>query len=117
MVEAGSLSENIPGTSIDAATATAGQLRQAIASGALTSADLTAFYLARIERLNPGLRAVITVSECRGRRPRQRQRQGRRLAVEAWTLWLGGRCHWSFLTDGCCDLRRLDRSSVMSGRG
>ena len=63
MVEAGSLSENIPGTSIDAATATAGQLRQAIASGALTSADLTAFYLARIERLNPGLRAVITVSE------------------------------------------------------
>src|SRR6266702_8832171 len=63
MVEAGSVSENIPGTSIDAAAATAGQLRRAIASGALTSADLTAFYLARIERLNPGLRAVITVSE------------------------------------------------------
>src|SRR4249919_737377 len=63
MVEAGSLSENIPGTSIDAAAATAGQLRQAIASGQLTAADLTAFYLARIERLNPDLRAVITVSE------------------------------------------------------
>jgi len=62
MAEAGSLSEDIAGTGIDAATATVGQLHRAIRSGALTSAQLTAFYLARIERLNPRLRAVITVS-------------------------------------------------------
>jgi amidase len=62
MVDAGSLSENIPGTGINAAGATAGDLQHAITSGKLTSAELTAFYLARIERLNPGLRAVITVS-------------------------------------------------------
>ena len=31
-------------------------------SGSLSSAELTAFYLERIERLNPDLRAVITVS-------------------------------------------------------
>ncbi len=63
MVEAGSLRENIPGTGLDAGTATVGDLQSAITSGQLTSADLTAFYLARIERLNPDLRAVITVSE------------------------------------------------------
>ncbi len=33
-----------------------------MSSGLLTSADLTAFYLERIERLNPELHAVITVS-------------------------------------------------------
>jgi amidase len=63
MVEAGSLSEGIPGTGIDAATATAADLQRAITSGSTTSAALTTFYLARIERLNPVLRAVITVSE------------------------------------------------------
>jgi amidase len=63
MVEAESLSENIRGTSIDAAAATVGELQQALTSGALTSAELTAFYLARIERLNPRLRAVVTVSD------------------------------------------------------
>jgi amidase len=41
MVEAGSLRENIGGTSIDAATATVGELQQAMTSGALTSAALT----------------------------------------------------------------------------
>jgi amidase len=63
MVEAGSLNENIPGTSLDAATVTASDLQRAITSGQLTAAALTAFYLARIERLNPDLRAVISVSE------------------------------------------------------
>ena len=62
MVEAGSLSEGIPGTGIDAATATAADLQRAITSGATTSAAVTAFYLARIERLNPVLHAVISVS-------------------------------------------------------
>jgi amidase len=62
MEEAGSRRENIGGTGIDAATATVGGLHRAIASGALTSAQLTAFYLATIERLNPRLRAVIQVS-------------------------------------------------------
>ena len=37
-------------------------LQEALSSGLLTSADLTAFYLERIERLNPELHAVITVS-------------------------------------------------------
>ena len=63
MVEGGSLSENIGSTGLDAATATAGQLQRAMTDGTLTSAELTAFYLARIERLNPRLRAVITVSD------------------------------------------------------
>ena len=62
-MESGSLSETIPGTGLDAATATAADLQRAITSGQQTSAGLTAFYLARIERLNPALRAVITVSE------------------------------------------------------
>jgi amidase len=60
--EAGSTRETIAGTGVDATTATVGALHRAIASGGLTSAQLTAFYLARIERLNPRLRAVITVS-------------------------------------------------------
>jgi amidase len=63
MAGAGSLSENIPGTRIDAAGATVGDLQRAITSGALTSAALTAYYLARIEQLNPRLRAVIAVSD------------------------------------------------------
>src|ERR1039457_7206027 len=41
MVEAGSLRENIGGTSIDAATATVGEVQQAMTSGALTSRGLT----------------------------------------------------------------------------
>jgi amidase len=42
--------------------ASVGGLQQALASGALTSAELTAFYLERIRRLDPGLHAVIAVS-------------------------------------------------------
>jgi amidase len=42
--------------------ATVARLQQALSSGSLTSAGLTAFYLDRIERFNPELRAVISVS-------------------------------------------------------
>src|SRR5260370_8760684 len=54
--------EQIGGSGIDARSATVAGLQQALANGSLTAADLTAFYLARIERLNPELHAVITVS-------------------------------------------------------
>jgi len=57
-----SLTEPIGGTGLDAATVTAAELGQAMCAGTLTAAGLTAFYLARIERLNPRLRAVISVS-------------------------------------------------------
>jgi amidase len=57
-----SLSERIGDSGVEAGGATVAGLRQALESGALTSAALTAFYARRIERLNPGLRAVITVS-------------------------------------------------------
>jgi amidase len=48
---------------IGARGATAAALQQALSSGSLTSAALTAFYVDRIERLNPGLHAVISVSQ------------------------------------------------------
>jgi len=51
----------IPGTDITAAGASVDRLRQALDSGALTSTELTAFYLERIQRLDPGLHAVIAV--------------------------------------------------------
>src|SRR5260370_16199137 len=54
--------EQIGGSGIDARSATVAGLQQAMSSGCLSSADLTAFYLARIERLNPELHAVVTVS-------------------------------------------------------
>ncbi len=57
-----SLGEQIGGSGIDARSATVAGLQHAMSSGSLTSADLTAFYLARIDRLNPELHAVITVS-------------------------------------------------------
>jgi len=57
-----SLSERIGDSGIEAGGATVADLRQALESGALTSAALTTFYTGRIERLNPGLHAVITVS-------------------------------------------------------
>jgi amidase len=47
---------------IAAQGATVAALQQALSSGALTSAALTAIYLDRIERLNPDLHAVISVS-------------------------------------------------------
>src|SRR5260370_19229984 len=56
------LGERIGGSGIDAGGATVAGLQQALSSGLLTSAGLTAFYLARIKQLNPGLHAVLTVS-------------------------------------------------------
>jgi amidase len=47
---------------ISARDATVAGLQQAMSSGSLTSAAATAFYLDRIERLNPSLNAVISVS-------------------------------------------------------
>ena len=55
-------SETIGGTGLDPNTVTITALRQALATGAVTAQDLTAFYLSRIERLNPVLHAVISVS-------------------------------------------------------
>ena len=52
----------IPGTSASAGQASLTELQAAMASGDLTSAALTGFYLQRIDRLNPALHAVITVN-------------------------------------------------------
>src|SRR5437016_4950040 len=62
MPEPPAVSEPIPGTAIDAAEATVAALREALAAGTLTARGLTAFYLARIERLDPMLHSVISVS-------------------------------------------------------
>jgi amidase len=43
-------------------SASVGGLQRAMSAGTLTSADATAFYLDRIDRLNPVLHAVITVN-------------------------------------------------------
>jgi amidase len=56
------VSEQIPGTGIDATDATVAALRAALAAGAVTARGLTAFYLSRIERLDPVLHSVISVS-------------------------------------------------------
>jgi amidase len=53
----------IPGTDFAAAGASVSGLQEALASGALTSAKLTGFYLERIRRLDPGLHAVIAISQ------------------------------------------------------
>jgi amidase len=52
----------IPGTRISAGRASLSGLQAEMASGALSSAALTSFYLQRIDRLNPALHAVITVN-------------------------------------------------------
>jgi amidase len=57
-----SLDEQLGDSGLDARGATVTRLQEALSSGSLTSADLVAFYLARIDRLNPDLHAVITVS-------------------------------------------------------
>ena len=57
-----SLDEQISGSGLDARSVTVAGLQRAMSAGSLISADLTAFYLGRIERLNPELHAVITVS-------------------------------------------------------
>src|SRR5215469_15585488 len=57
-----SLAQSVARSGITAGDATAHSLGKALAAGTVTAAELTSFYLDRIERLNPGLRAVITVS-------------------------------------------------------
>ena len=54
--------EVIPGTRGSAGHASLADLQTAMAVGELTSAELTGFYLQRIDRLNPALHAVITVN-------------------------------------------------------
>ena len=54
--------ETIPGTAIGAGAATVATLRAALAARTLTARGLTEFYLGRIERLDPLLHAVISVS-------------------------------------------------------
>jgi amidase len=54
--------ETIGETGIDVHEATISSLGEALAAGTITSAGLTAFYLDRIARLNPALRAVISVN-------------------------------------------------------
>src|SRR5215467_2191034 len=56
------VSEQIPGTGIDATDATVAALREALAAGAVSARGLTAFYLSRIERLDPQLHSVISVN-------------------------------------------------------
>jgi amidase len=53
---------DIPGTSINPASSSVAELRQAMAAGGLTSSALTKHYLDRITELNPVLHAVIAVS-------------------------------------------------------
>jgi amidase len=53
---------DIPGTTINPASLTVTQLRQAMADERLTSVALTQHYLNVIEELNPTLRAIISVS-------------------------------------------------------
>ena len=52
--------EVIPGTRTSHASLA--ELQAAMTAGELTSAELTSFYLQRIDRLNPALHAVITVN-------------------------------------------------------
>lgn len=62
MSVAQSLSETIGKSGIDTASVTVAGLQEAMGSGQLTAAELTRFYAGRIERLNGGLGAVISVS-------------------------------------------------------
>src|SRR5258707_11496757 len=62
MAIADSPGETIGRSELSLADATAATLRQAMAAGTLTSAELVRFYLERIERHNPALGAVISVN-------------------------------------------------------
>src|SRR5579871_2506776 len=62
-----SQSEIIGSTSIATDEVTVSALTSALASGQLTSAELTQFYLGRIERLNGESGAVISVDDSAGR--------------------------------------------------
>ncbi len=67
MAEPSAETETIGGTGMAADGVTVSALQQAMASGVLTSVGLTEFYLSRIARLNPRLRAVIRVNSGAGR--------------------------------------------------
>src|SRR5262249_57789682 len=56
------VSQTLGGRGLDPDPATVAALRQALTEGTITAGELTAFYLSRIDRLNPALGAVITVS-------------------------------------------------------
>jgi amidase len=56
-----SLKQAVGESGVTAEDATVTNLGQALARGTITAAELTSFYLARIDRLNPDLNAVITV--------------------------------------------------------
>jgi amidase len=56
----------IPGSQVTASQPSLAGLQAAMAAGTLSSAALTGFYRQRIERLNPALHAVITVSSHAG---------------------------------------------------
>jgi amidase len=57
-----SLAQTVGGSGISAGGATVENLSQALTVGSLTAAELADFYLARIDAINPQLRAVITVN-------------------------------------------------------
>jgi amidase len=57
-----SLAQTVGRSGISAGGATVENVRQALAAGRLTAAEVADFYLARIDAINPRLRAVITVS-------------------------------------------------------
>jgi amidase len=57
-----SLAQTAGRSGISAGGATVANLSQALAAGSLTAVELADFYLARIDAINPGLRAVITVN-------------------------------------------------------
>jgi amidase len=56
-----SLTEALGTSGLTAGDATVASLSRALADGTITAAELTGFYLARIDRLNPALKAVIAV--------------------------------------------------------
>jgi amidase len=58
-----SLEEIIGSSGITAGSASVAGLASALANGSLTGAELTAFYLGRIVRLDPDLHAVITMNQ------------------------------------------------------
>jgi amidase len=57
-----SLAQNVGRSGISAAGATVEKLSEALSAGSLTATELADFYLARIDAINPSLRAVITVN-------------------------------------------------------
>jgi amidase len=57
-----SLAQTVGRSGINAGGASVENVSQALSVGSLTAAELTDFYLARIDAINPQLRAVITVN-------------------------------------------------------